>query len=121
MAAALAYRDDLRPNSHQGNPGDAEMPRLSDGGGRTLTRDRWLVTMLRQRRLVGRTGAGGGHVFTSPSPILARPTKWQATAVETPVRGPDVAGFFGLVTFLLKSIGEVLFVGRLRVMTQPHP
>ena len=56
-------------------------------------------------------------MFTSNRMILA----WQTTAVETPVRWSVVAGFTGVVTFLLKSIGEVLFVGRLRVTTQPRP
>ena len=63
-----------------------------------------------------------GHVFTSPSNILARQTKWQATTVETrTVSWSVVAGLFGLANRLLKSIGEVLFVGLLRVTTQPRP
>jgi hypothetical protein len=65
----------------------------------------------------------------NPTDFKERPsrsaTSWsgsvpsRATPVEMPVREPTVARFSGLVTFLLKSIGAVLFVGLLRVTTQP--
>src|SRR5262245_52143955 len=39
MAVAFAHRDDLHPAPSQGNPGDAEMPRLQDRAAGRARRD----------------------------------------------------------------------------------
>ena len=84
-------------NAIVGPAGHANRRRVETGGWSHASADEALAE---QELEAGEVG----HIFTSNRTILARPTKRQATTVETPVRWLAVAGSFGLATFLLRSL-----------------